>query len=452
GLSSCSATSTASSSTSTIDSEDFDDFDSADGYASERLASYREVRELEMGDTDFDMADSDSSLQQFSLPMNFIMPALGNGLSIDTRNALASFSLESGPLGHHSHHGHGHGHSHSLSAQIPAQPTQNLGPLSFVLPQGRRSTSAPGASTPPACLSTDDQDPHAPPVHKLGLLVAFSQPSVAVSIWQHARARARARTAGICVIGEYVWRFPASTMNAMGFAALSGQAPAFSTAGGEMHHNNMFQMYEQQVPDTAKPARIRALSQIAIPSSPSAGGPISAPAHSSSIAAISPHRLYLPGQPQQHLYSPSAQSPSSSGSTHLHVPMRAIPMGLPESPKPSHEWDDTLGLPSWAMPVLMGADAPPSDAFNNPTSQAQNHPHGHGHGSHHGFSLMGSDGEIDIDISGLPSYGYAGMGEHSGLIGGMGMGMGSGELNGEHNMDPYAMHFNFEDLLNPSQL
>ncbi|KAI5118146.1 hypothetical protein M0805_008152 [Coniferiporia weirii] len=435
GLSSSSTASTASSSASTVDSEEYTDFDSADSYMNGRLASYRELEahelemgEFEMGEVDFDMTESDASSasRQLSLPMSFMLPTLGNGLSIDTRNPLASFSLDSGPIGHH---GHGHGHSHSLSAQMPTQTTQNLGPLSFVLPQGRRSTSAPGASTPP---------PAYPPTIKIPtLLSASSSVSSSPSPTDQSRSQGDGTCASEDVNGGFAglsqqeqhamqsFQFPAGPMNTMGFASLSGQVSDFSTAGGEMHHNSMFQVYEQQVPDTAKPMRARALSQIAIPSSPSAGGPLSAPAPSSTPSAQL-HRLYLPGQQQQH-FSPSG----TNTRTHLQVPQRAVPLGLPESPRPGHDWDETLGLPSWAMPIVFG---PVDDSSSSPMpangdsacTQVQSQ----------GFPMMGT-GEV-LDMSSMPSFEYPMM--------------SMDELVGEHTMDPYAMHFNFEDLLDTSQL
>lgn len=110
------------------------------GYANGGCSS---VREVEMADyADFDMSESEGSQgqgQMLSLPLSLCMPSLGGAsgsgtgsMSIDTRNALASFSLESGPITtsySHSHLGHSH------LAQISSQTAQNLmpGPLSFVL-------------------------------------------------------------------------------------------------------------------------------------------------------------------------------------------------------------------------------------------------------------------------------------------------------------------------------
>ncbi|KAL5528234.1 hypothetical protein ACEPAF_7370 [Sanghuangporus sanghuang] len=185
--SACSTASTVSTtsvslSASTVDSEDFSELDSmsgdgslygAYGYANGTCGSvpYVEVADL----TDFDMSESEGphsqgQAQPLSLPLSFSMSGSGGSLAIDTRNALASFSLESGPVSSsYSHHGgHGHGHGHSLSTQISAQTVQSIvpGPLSFVLPQSRRSTSALGA---PA--QQTDLYPPAPPAIKLPQLL-----------------------------------------------------------------------------------------------------------------------------------------------------------------------------------------------------------------------------------------------------------------------------------------
>ena len=113
---------------------------------------------------DFKISESEGLQgQALSLLFSPSMPSLANrtgseqgaGLAIDTRNALASFSLESGVISTsgypHSHHGgHGRGHGHSLSTQIPMQTVQSVvpGPLNFILSQNCRSTSAPGEPIP----------------------------------------------------------------------------------------------------------------------------------------------------------------------------------------------------------------------------------------------------------------------------------------------------------------
>ncbi|KAL5476953.1 hypothetical protein ACEPAI_3139 [Sanghuangporus weigelae] len=151
-----------SSSASTVDSEYFSELGSmsgngslygAYGYANGACGSVPEVEVADL--TDFDMSESEGQ---------------GGSLAIDTHKAPASFSLESDHISSScSHHGGlGRGHGHSLSAQISAQTVQSIvpGPLSFVLQQRRRSTSAPGA---PA-QQTDLYQP-APPAIKLPQLL-----------------------------------------------------------------------------------------------------------------------------------------------------------------------------------------------------------------------------------------------------------------------------------------
>ncbi|KAH8114974.1 hypothetical protein DFH11DRAFT_1761963 [Phellopilus nigrolimitatus] len=279
------------------------------------------------------MADSEL------LPMSLMMPSLSNGLSIDTRNPLASFTLQTGPA------------HHNCPEPRPAELRPPAGPPFDVV--ARRPDPATCALRP---LPVDDQNLHAPSV----ILAGANRP-VPVAQRGDACAGAAARHGHVVaryvpVVGECgcVWRLwddeqqamlsfhsPTDTMNPMDFANLSGQVTDFSSAGGKLEHNTMFQIYEQQVLDTARPNRVRALSQIAIPSTPSTGGPLSAPAPSSSQTSSS-QRLYIPGQ--QH-FSPNAGSA-------LQMSQHAVPLGLPESPKPNSDWSDDFGLPAWAMPML----------------------------------------------------------------------------------------------------
>lgn len=145
----------ASSSVYTADSEDFSKLDlmsgdsslyGAYGYANGGCSSTHEV---EMADyAGFDMSESEGSQgqgQMFPLTPSHSMSLLGSvsgsGASpvvINTRNALASFSLKSGQISISYLHSH-HGYIYSHSAQISSQTDQNImpGPCSFVLPQSR---------------------------------------------------------------------------------------------------------------------------------------------------------------------------------------------------------------------------------------------------------------------------------------------------------------------------
>ncbi|KAH8109851.1 hypothetical protein DFH11DRAFT_1547939 [Phellopilus nigrolimitatus] len=337
-------TASTSSSASTVDSEDFTDFDSGDSYAG---GEHFQLREFDAADGDFDMANSES------LPMSLMMPSLSNGLSIDTRNPLASHSRQDRPT------------TVTMAIKIPT-----------LLPSSLPSPIDQSQSHSEAARAQEQQQ---------GMVT--SSPDMCRS----------SENAGVC--GDYgmgaheqqamqSFHFPADAMNPMGFTILSGQVPDFSSASGEMQHNTMFQIYEQQVPNTARPNRVRVLSHIAIPNTPSTGGPLSAPAPLSSQTS-SFQRLYLPGQ--QH-FSPNAGSV-------LQMPQRAVPLGLPESPKPNSDWSDDFGLPVWAMPTLY-APSPDNGAGHN-QGQCAN-------------QSMG--GEIDIDISTLPPFtlDIPGMGNQTG--------------------------------------
>lgn len=251
-----------SSSASTVDSEEFSELDSlsADGslynpygFPSGACSSVREVEVADMAD--FDMNESEGSqghAQSLSLPLSFSMPSLsgqsgpGANLAIDTRNALASFSLESGPItmssySSHSHHGgHGHGHGHSLSAQISSQTAQSFvpGPLSFVLPQNRRSTSAPGAPTPPS-MPVDLYEPAV--TIKIPQLLETSSGSNSNSAIGSPVSREGSDDQINANVqqreGEYGalngFQFPNPQSQPMGYG-MPGQVPNFSSAGGEM--------------------------------------------------------------------------------------------------------------------------------------------------------------------------------------------------------------------------
>jgi len=222
---------------------------------------------------------------------------------------------------------------------------------------------------------------------------------------------------------------------------------------------------------TARPARPRALTQLSIPHTPSVGGPLSAPAQDQTIqqltspsstnssAPITPQRLYLPSQ-QQHL-SPTVQSPHhtglspSSAIAHMHHgPVRAMPINLPESPKPGHDWE-AYELPSWALSTL--CPSPGEEGHQQQTQQSDSTPTpDHGQGASNDMDTMGNvgnsflmappSGEIEIDFSSIPfSFDNFTMG-----TGEPGM-----DFMGDYgDVDPLLdIHFRFdEDLLDPSQL
>lgn len=250
-----------SSSASTVDSKDFSQLDSMSGngslygtygYANDGFSS---VREVEMADyADFDISESEGSQgqgQMLSLPLSLSMPSLGGAsssgagsMSIDTRNALASFSLESGPVTtsySHSHRGHSH------SAQISSQTAQNFmpGPLSIVLPQSQRSTSVPGAPTTPPMPA--DLYPSAPSVIKIPQLLETNSGSNERSAVDSPATRDG---------GEEEQRVEYGGMNSFQFPnshsqptrySMQGQVPNFTAAGGNLHVSTPFRPFAMQL-------------------------------------------------------------------------------------------------------------------------------------------------------------------------------------------------------------
>lgn len=495
--SACSTASTASS-CSTVDSDDFDS-------GSEVFAGqYRAFRnDMDMNDMDFEMTDSESSASfSMALPPGLSM---SQQFQLSTQNPMTQFVGQ----GHH-----GHGHGHSLSAQIPAQQIQHLGPpLSFVLPQSRRSTSAPGAPTPPPqpnsypsiklpqLLPTNASNANSPasgqesqdasPEHQHQQSAAMLAPPAEIAS-SASSPESRASSEGVNQEQQTLqsYQFPPNSMEQMNFANLSGQVPAYSNANSDVlvskqsskdrepqtyrytQSNQMYSMYEQQrVPMTARPARPRALTQLSIPHTPSVGGPLSAPAQeqpipqltspssTNSSAPITPQRLYLPSQQQQqqqHL-SPTVQSPHHTGLSpssaiaiaHMHHgPVRAMPMNLPESPKPGHDWE-AYELPSWALSTLCPA---PGDEQQHQQQSDSTPTPDHAQGNEgmdamgNGFLMAPPSGEIEIDFSSIPfSFDNFTMG-----TGEPGM-----DFMGDYNdVDPLLnINFRFdEDLLDPSQL
>lgn len=163
--SACSATSTASS-CSTVDSDDFDS-------GSEVFAGqYHAIRnEMDMGDLDFEMTDSESSASlSMALPPGLSM---SQQFQLSTQNPMTQFVVQ----GHH-----GHGHGHSLSAQIPAQQIHNLGPPSVLRPPAEPSlnicTWCTHASAPAEFLPFH-QAPTAPFDKRLGVELASHQSVIA---------------------------------------------------------------------------------------------------------------------------------------------------------------------------------------------------------------------------------------------------------------------------------
>lgn len=136
------------------------------------------VREMEMADcTDSDMSESEGSQGERAdvfTPTQLFYASLGGdsssgagSLAIDICNALTLFLTESSTISTSSYSNPHYGHGRSHSARASSQTVKDImpGPLSFVLPQNRRSTSAPGAPTTPPMPS--DLYPSVPSVIKI---------------------------------------------------------------------------------------------------------------------------------------------------------------------------------------------------------------------------------------------------------------------------------------------
>ena len=214
-----------------------------------------------------------------------------------------------------------------------------------------------------------------------------------------------------------------------------------------------------------RPNRPRALTQLSIPQTPSVGGPLSAPTQdqqglphlaspstANSSAPITPQRLFLPAQhqqQQQQQLSPTVQAQSPHNATlspasaiiQMHQgghTMRAMPMNLPESPKPGHDWE-SYELPSWALATLSTEGPQQQEATSQTPAQASNSEMS---GANTGFMMAPPPGVIELDFSSIPfslDNFPIDTSDH-----GMSSFMGDDSL--------FGVKFTFDDIFDPSQL